>query len=159
ELRSTSLASAIDESLILLDQRIRGEEITIINTLAHTDISVMAGDVRLQQVFINLLSNAIDALDGLPIKTIHISAFFEDGDVLIDVKDTGPGIDEEQIVNVFDPFYSSKEVGKGMGLGLSITLALVHQFGGAITVCNDPEGGAIFTLRLKKAELVKEAAV
>ena len=159
EVRPTSLGSAVDESLVLLDQRIRSEGVTISNTLDQTDIKVMAGDVRLQQVFVNLLSNAIDALEGQPIKTIYISATYENGDVLIDVKDTGPGIDEEQIVNVFDPFYSSKEVGKGMGLGLSITLALVHQFGGAITAQNGSDGGAIFTLRLKRAELAKEAAV
>jgi len=159
EVRPTSLGSAVDESLVLLDQRIRSEGVTISNTLDQTDIKVMAGDVRLQQVFVNLLSNAIDALEGQPIKTIYISATFENGNVLIDVKDTGPGIDEEQIVNVFDPFYSSKEVGKGMGLGLSITLALVHQFGGAITAQNGSDGGAIFTLRLKRAELAKEAAV
>jgi len=157
EIRSTSLRSAMDESLLLMDQRIRGEGIAIINTISVDDISVMGGDVRLQQVFVNLISNALDALEDAPVKEIHISAGFEDEDVIIKIRDTGAGIAEDQIINVFDPFYSSKEVGQGMGLGLSITHALIDQFGGSIAVHNDPRGGANFTLRLKQPNFAKEA--
>ncbi|OUR77822.1 hypothetical protein A9Q83_09915 [Alphaproteobacteria bacterium 46_93_T64] len=157
EIRSTSLKSAMDESLLLMDQRIRGEGIAIINTISVDDIAVMGGDVRLQQVFVNLISNALDALEDAPVKEIHISAGFEDEDVIIKIRDTGAGIAEDQIINVFDPFYSSKEVGQGMGLGLSITHALIDQFGGSIAVHNDPRGGANFTLRLKQANFAKKA--
>ncbi len=160
ELRSTSLGAALDQSLNLMDTRIHHENVTIVKSLPDEDVSVMAGDVRLQQIFVNLISNALDAMQpshagqsGRNIqdetrKKIHITVSLENGTVIIIVRDTGPGIQHDQINNVFDPFYSTKEVGQGMGLGLSITFGLINQFGGTIVVHNAPDGGAVFTLKL-----------
>jgi len=159
ELRPTALKTAIDESLILLDQRIRAENSVISVNFPDEDIHVVAGDVRLQQVFVNLISNALDALQETPVKEIHITITEAGEDVIITVEDTGPGIQETEVINVFDPFYSTKDVGQGMGLGLSITIGLVDQFGGTITVHNATGGGAQFTLRLKRTPIITKATV
>lgn len=157
ELRPTPLGAVLAESLILMDQRIRSEGVTIRKNLPDAEISVIAGDVRLQQVFVNLISNALDAMHDSPVREIHIIVTLEGEDVVIVVRDTGSGIEEDQIINVFDPFYSSKEVGQGMGLGLSITFGLIDQFGGTIEARNAADGGATFTLRLKRANVTREA--
>ncbi|MES9858446.1 MAG: ATP-binding protein [Sedimenticola sp.] len=153
EIRPTSLCSAIDESLVLIDRRIREEEVRIVWKMSDADISVMGGDVRLQQIFINLFSNALDAIKNKEKKEIHIKVSLEGEDwVNVAVSDTGHGMTDEQIASIFDPFYSTKGVGKGMGLGLSITFGLVKQFGGIIDVANAAEGGAVFTLKFKRAQ-------
>jgi two-component system C4-dicarboxylate transport sensor histidine kinase DctB len=78
--------------------------------------------------------------------------------VQVSVEDSGPGVPSEVLENVFDPFYSTKTVGEGMGLGLSITYGIVRQFGGTITVSNASTGGAVFTLTLPLAAISDEAA-
>ena len=71
---------------------------------------------------------------------------------MIDVSDTGIGIEESQLEQIFDPFFTQKEVGQGLGLGLSISYNIVQDFGGQIRVSSTPEAGSRFTLELKKAE-------
>lgn len=158
DLRPTSLCVVLDESLLLMGQRIALEEVRVLKTLPDREVIVMAGDVRLQQVFVNLISNAIDAMSETSEKIIQIDVSFENDDVLVTLCDTGPGIEDSKINDVFDPFFSTKEVGQGMGLGLSITFGLVNQFGGTISVRNAPNGGALFALKLKRAEFAVEAA-
>lgn len=120
-------------------------------------IMVRGGEVRLQQVILNLVSNAIDAMEGRVDKHIAIDLSVEGNKAVIELRDTGPGIDEPE--KIFDPFYSTKEVGQseGMGLGLSISYGLVQSFGGAIRGRNHPEGGAVFRVELTLAEQVKAA--
>jgi len=157
EMRPTSIRTVLDESLLMLGQRIKNESITVLKKMPAGDIMVMGGDVRLQQIFVNLISNAIDAMHYTSVKNININVSLNGEDVIFIMSDSGPGIQEDQIANIFDPFYSTKEVGRGMGLGLSVTLGLVNQFGGTISVNNSPNGGAEFTLRLKRGDIVKEA--
>lgn len=109
---------------------------------------VRAGEVRLQQVVLNLISNAIDAMEGQEGKRVEVWTEDLGGRVALSVRDHGPGIAEPE--KIFDPFYSTKKVGaaEGMGLGLSISYGLVQSFGGAIRGRNHPEGGAVFTIEL-----------
>ncbi|RVU38534.1 sensor histidine kinase [Hwanghaeella grinnelliae] len=151
ELRPTSLRQAIDESLTLLQARVDGEAAAVDVRMAEGDVLVVAGVVRLQQVFLNLLSNALDAMQGKAEKTIVIEIEGGARDVTVRIRDTGPGIPDDMVSNVFDPFFSTKQVGQGMGLGLSISFGLVNQFGGSIEAANAPEGGAVFTIRLRRA--------
>ena len=72
--------------------------------------------------------------------------------IIVTITDSGPGIQEAQLAKVFDPFFSTKDVGQGMGLGLSITYGIVKQFGGSIEVSNNRHGGAEFTLSLVAAQ-------
>jgi two-component system sensor histidine kinase HupT/HoxJ len=68
--------------------------------------------------------------------------------VQVEIRDTGPGIRPEVLSRVFEPFYTTKEVGKGTGLGLAITYGIIQEHGGHIVVSNHPEGGAVFTVQL-----------
>ena len=119
-------------------------------------IMVRGGEVRLQQVVMNLLSNAVDAMEASERKEIEIRVL-QANPVTISIRDTGPGIDDAE--KIFDPFYSTKKVGEaaGMGLGLSISYGVVQSFGGAIRGRNHPEGGAIFTVELTPAQMEQAA--
>ena len=101
------------------------------------------------QVFVNLINNAADAMDGQSAKTISISVTSEPV-VAVTLSDNGPGIEEPE--KIFDPFYTTKAVSnsEGMGLGLSISYGLVQSFGGNIQGANGPDGGAQFRVELER---------
>jgi two-component system C4-dicarboxylate transport sensor histidine kinase DctB len=105
----------------------------------------------LQQVLVNLLSNAIDAVEDGPDKRLHLCARHQAEMVQITLRDHGPGVAEGVQARIFDPFFSTKEVGKGLGLGLSISYNIVRDFGGRLSMRNHPEGGAEFVLELQAA--------
>ncbi len=116
--------------------------------LPDAPIWVEGGEVRLQQVLVNLVTNAADAMSASDQKKIRVEVR-ADPVPLVRVSDTGPGIEEPD--KIFEPFYSTKTVGdgEGTGLGLSISYGLVQSFGGNISGENAEGGGAIFTVRLK----------
>ncbi len=145
--RPTSIRVAINEALELLDRRIKHDDVIVIKHLPQNDVLVVGGNVRLQQVFVNLFSNALDAMTSVHPKKLRINVYREKERVICNVWDAGHGIPADHLQNVFDPFFSTKEVGEGMGLGLSITYGIVQQLGGSIEVNNHPDGGAIFTLK------------
>lgn len=138
----------LKESLTLLQNRILNEAIGIDLQLPDESPSVMAGDVRLQQVFVNIISNAFDSMRNSPQKDLSIRVSEQGEQVLVSFADSGPGVPEALRAHVFDPFYSTKSVGEGMGLGLSITYGIVDQFGGKIEISDGPDGGAVFTVIL-----------
>ena len=111
-------------------------------------VIVRGGDVRLQQVVLNLASNGIDAMELSDPRVLTITVAADATCVTLSVRDTGPGITE--LEKIFDPFYSTKAIGaaEGMGLGLSISYGLVQSFGGVIRGRNHDAGGAIFTVEL-----------
>lgn len=115
-------------------------------------VMVRGGEVRLQQVVLNLISNAVDAMEETEDRRIEITLERKGPRVFLAVRDTGPGIAEPE--RIFDPFYTTKEIGsaEGMGLGLSISYGLVQSFGGQIRGRNHPENGAIFTVELAAVE-------
>ncbi|WP_406720917.1 ATP-binding protein [Thioclava litoralis] len=115
---------------------------------------VMGGETRLAQVVVNLLSNAVDACAGQDRPQIRMRLCAQGGLVRLEVQDNGPGIADPE--RMFDPFYSTKEVGtnEGMGLGLSISYRIVQSFGGTLTGTNlpDPARGAMFALTLRQPD-------
>lgn len=151
EIRPTSVNRALDEALVLLDERLNTGEIDWRTSLPDEDLVVNGGEVRLQQVFVNIISNAIDAMDGADEKVLRITAEERDDDVIVSIRDTGPGLPDTRADDIFDPFYSTKEVGAGMGLGLSISYGIINQFGGRIDASNHPDGGAVFSITLKRS--------
>ena len=115
---------------------------------------VDADDSRLGQVFINLLVNAAQAIPEGDVKGNEIRIGTEadaDGNAVIEIRDTGPGIPEDAIARIFDPFFTTKPVGVGTGLGLSICQSIVTSMGGRITAENGAKGGAIFRVVLPPA--------
>lgn len=119
---------------------------------------VMGGSVRLQQVMINLINNALDAMSGKPEPKVEIAARSAGGKVEVSVRDHGPGIEQADLERIFDPFYTTKDINEGLGLGLSISFNIIQDFGGRLSAANHPEGGAVFKVSLVDAEAVRSAA-
>ncbi|MDX2287788.1 MAG: ATP-binding protein [Hyphomicrobiaceae bacterium] len=156
--RPTALLPAVSAALGLIERRIAADGVTVDVRLPPEPIVVIAGDVRLQQVFVNLITNALDAMQGAPERRLDIAADFDGGDVVITIRDSGSGIPDWAMGKLFDPFFSTKQVGEGTGLGLSISYGIVEQFGGSIQARNVAPSGAAFEVRLKRADLLSEAA-
>lgn len=102
---------------------------------------------QLQQVFLNIINNAIDAIGKDGVILIR-SGMYDENHIELEICDSGSGIEEDSIETIFEPFYTTKEVGKGTGLGLSITYGLVKQLGGTIKVDSIVDWGSIFTVIL-----------
>ncbi len=143
------LTGVIRSALELSEARMQREGVSLVWSEREAPVMVRGGEVRLQQVVLNLISNALDAMVGQTFQCLSISITREAGKVTLCIADTGPGIEAPE--KIFDPFYSTKEVGasEGMGLGLSISYGLVQSFGGMIRGENAPEGGALFTVELQ----------
>lgn len=152
QLRPVSLTEAVNGARDVLAWRLDKAGITLDIDLGDPVPVVTGGLVRLQQVLVNLLSNAIDAIEGSENRLLHLRAARLGDLVEITLRDHGPGVPDALQGRIFDPFFSTKEVGKGLGLGLSITYNIVRDFGGSLSVVNHPKGGAVFTLVLHAAE-------
>ncbi len=126
--------------------------VTVKAQLPDQPVLVMAGKVRLEQVVLNLVSNAIDAMQTAQKKVLTVVMEERGGQIMLFVQDTGAGIKE--IERVFEPFYTTKELGssKGLGMGLALSFGLVSRFGGQLT-CRNLKKGAEFTMSLP---IVKE---
>lgn len=151
------LSAVVEAALEIAEPRLRENQVRVLWEAPDRPVLVRGGEVRLQQVVLNLLSNAIDAMAGRIEKRVEIALAPAGVTVALSIRDTGPGIAEPE--KIFDPFYTTKEVGagEGMGLGLSISYGLVQSFGGAIRGRNHPGGGAVFTVELAASEKRKAA--
>jgi len=139
----------VRRSFSLLYEQLRLRQIEVRLDLCAEDPVVIGNAIQLEQVVINLLTNARDALADAPRKLIHIESAVREGMVDLLVHDTGPGIDEGLEQRIFDPFFTTKEVGAGTGLGLSIAYGIVKEHGGTISVVNGTGGeGATFLVQL-----------
>ena len=140
----------IERALSLMQEQLRLRAIDVDLDLCPGELVVQGNPIQLEQVFINLLTNARDALDEVPEeqKNIRIVSSLERDRIRIVFEDTGPGIPDDVAKRVFDPFFTTKEVGTGTGLGLSITYSIVKEHGGEIIVNGEPGGGARFVITL-----------
>lgn len=153
EINAIELNKVIDESLRVVVPRIEEMGVKLKIGWPDENIKVLGAIDRLQQVFINLFGNALDAMDvrdgGKHSLSVKISN--KNDTVEIRVRDTGPGIGEEDIAQVFDPFFTTKEIGDGLGLGLSISYSIIQDCGGELRAYNRQEGGAEFVVTLRRA--------
>ena len=141
------LNQVIEDTLALRDYDLRVSNIRVHRELAP-DLPVTAADPhQLQQVFLNLVNNAVDAiLEHANEGDIWVRTWAEGDRLLVEFTDSGPGVKDAS--KVFDPFYTTKPVGKGTGLGLSICYGIITEHGGTIQVRNAPPHGAAFTIEL-----------
>src|SRR5437899_9628542 len=146
-----SLRQVIERALVLMREQLRLHEIEVTVDLAPEEPVVVGNPIQLEQVFINLLTNARDAVAGSPRKAIRISGSVAAGAVDVAFADTGEGIPWGLERRIFDPFFTTKEVGKGTGLGLSITFGIIKEHGGTISVVSSPGEGATFLIQLPLA--------
>ena len=143
------LVAVLDSVLEMSASRMAKEGVTLNFNKPKGPVFVSGGEVRLGQVFLNLVSNAMDAMQSSAERRIDI-VITQDRDIEVEVCDTGPGLENPE--KVFDPFYTTRQVGtaNGMGLGLSISYGIVQSFGGDIRGRNLTDGrGARFTVRLE----------
>jgi two-component system C4-dicarboxylate transport sensor histidine kinase DctB len=140
---------AIDGALFLIESQIQAAGVRIDKDI-EDDVWVMGYAVQLEQVILNLVRNALDAVTGSDRPSIRVMARASADGVSISIADSGPGIAPDRIDQIFDPFFTTKAVGKGLGLGLSISYGIVQDFGGHIHAANGPEGGAELTIELPR---------
>lgn len=154
KLGPVSLAEVVGDTLEIVGGRLKGASARLDVDLGSGPLPpvVIAGSVRLQQVLVNLISNAADAVQGLDDRTITLTAHCAGDKISIAVRDRGPGIAPSIMERIFDPFFSTKGVGNGLGLGLSISYNIIKDFGGSLSAANHPDGGAVFTIELDAAE-------
>lgn len=143
-----SLRQVIGRAMSLMQEQLRLREIEVTVCLGPEEPVVVGNPIQLEQVFINLLTNARDAIADSPRKAIRISGSLSPEGVEIVFTDTGHGISPGVEQRIFDPFFTTKEVGKGTGLGLSITYGIIKDHGGTISVVSPPGEGATFHIRL-----------
>jgi two-component system, NtrC family, C4-dicarboxylate transport sensor histidine kinase DctB len=144
-----AVGGAIQGTLLLLESQIGAAGVRLEQDVAP-DLRVMGHTVQLEQVILNLVRNALDAVSGRADPWIRITARASADTVFISVADNGHGIAPERIDRIFDPFFTTKGIGDGLGLGLSISYGIVQDFGGHIHAKNRPEGGAELTVELPR---------
>ena len=138
----------LEECVGFLENEARYRNISINKELAPELPTTASDSSQLQQVFLNILNNAIDAMgkDGaITLRTLYQP---ETRQIAIKITDTGPGMTQETIEKIFDPFFTTKEVGKGTGLGLSISYSIIEKLGGTIYVDSKVSKGTTFTIKL-----------
>jgi two-component system NtrC family sensor kinase len=141
------LNAIIEDTLALRDYDLRMSQICIHLHLADDLPEVAADPHQLQQVFLNLINNAVDAILEIGSEgDLWVRTGVEKHHIFVEFQDSGPGVKDAS--RVFDPFYTTKPVGKGTGLGLSICYGIISEHGGTILVRNEPNSGATFRLEL-----------
>ncbi|MGS4883964.1 ATP-binding protein [Roseibium sp. MB-4] len=152
KVRPVPLVQIVNDAIGLLQPRLRGSGAKLNFAQPDEEVWVMGGHIRLQQVVVNLLTNALDAMkDRQPVQ-IDIGLRTDADTCVLSVRDYGAGVSEEEMGQVFDPFFTTKQPGEGMGLGLSISYNIVKDFGGTLRVSNHDEGGAVFSIDLLLAD-------
>jgi len=158
KLGPVALDAVIADTLEIVSARLKTADADLLIELGNDAVMVHAGFVRLQQVLVNIITNAADAVEGLADRRIHVGAERMGDKIILTIRDHGPGVPAAITERIFDPFYTTKGVGKGLGLGLSISYNIVKDFGGTLSVANHPDGGAVFRIELEAATAAREAA-
>jgi two-component system, NtrC family, C4-dicarboxylate transport sensor histidine kinase DctB len=149
------LRVCIAEALSMMEPRLRERRVLVVRTLPRTPVMVMGDALRLEQVIVNLMRNAVDATKG--VNAPQIDLILTEGDtVTLTLRDNGSGIGD--IDKVFEPFHTSKPAGEGVGLGLAISSGIIADHGGRLTARNMPDGGAAFDITLPVLAQARTAA-
>jgi signal transduction histidine kinase len=147
-LRATDVNGSLEKVLFLVSQQCRGGTVTIRPALGDALPPVMADPFQLEQVFLNICLNAIQAMSSAG-GSLGVATRAGDGNVVVEIEDTGPGIPSDLRAQVFKPFFTTKR--EGNGLGLAISARIVAEHGGHIGYRCPPSGGTIFTVTLQQA--------
>jgi two-component system NtrC family sensor kinase len=145
---NVNINKLLDETIDFLRNEAHYRNINIVTDF-HPDIPQTTSDsAQLQQVFLNILNNAIDAIRKDGLITVRTQYNSKDREVSISISDDGPGIANEMLNKIFDPFFTTKEVGMGTGLGLSISYSIIDKLGGRVLVASEVGKGTTFTIYL-----------
>ena len=149
------MREAFSSALSMMEPQLKRQEVLITRSVPRGPVMVMADRVRLEQVIINLMRNALDAIKNSVDPSIEIMIAAGETATLT-VRDNGHGIDD--LDSLFEPFYTTKAPGDGIGLGLAISSGIVNDLGGRLTARNVETGGAVFEVKLPILEELSEAA-
>jgi two-component system NtrC family sensor kinase len=138
----------LDETIDFLENESRYRNIDIQTDYAPDLPKITSDSSQLQQVFLNILNNAIDAIGKNGEVMIKSQFLPKNSEISVEITDNGPGIPKEKMDKIFDPFFTTKEVGKGTGLGLSIVFSILEKLGGRIMVASEEGKGTTFTIYL-----------
>jgi two-component system, NtrC family, C4-dicarboxylate transport sensor histidine kinase DctB len=152
EVQPVLVVPVVDEAMMLLSPRIKRSDASVHFERPEAGLAVAADHVRLEQVVMNLVSNALDAVAGKIDPYVEVRCEMSGDDVLIKVVDNGGGIDEAARAHIFDPFFTTKDVGEGLGLGLSIADKIIRDFAGQLTVDQTADGETVFCIKLPRAD-------
>jgi two-component system NtrC family sensor kinase len=151
KIHEVDLNETVNDVISLLKQKSRYANIRIQMNLESDLPEVIASPSELQQVLLNLVNNAMDAIDPTG-GMISVATRLDDDSVTVEVSDTGQGIPESILPRIFDPFFTTKPVGQGTGLGLSICFGIIKKLGGDIKVKSQTGQGTVFTVHLRASE-------
>ena len=151
ELGPVSIHTSISNALVLVERRLQLEKVTFQLRIDQADIYALCDSNRLEQVLLNLMTNAIDSMAGSTVRELHLTVSSKEERVQIRVADSGPGLSDEARARLFEPFYTSKPQGEGLGLGLAISEQIIRDFGGSLKA-EQASAGACFLIELKAAQ-------
>ncbi|MBU1054285.1 MAG: two-component sensor histidine kinase [Proteobacteria bacterium] len=146
-LEDTNINDVINDVVSFCSQRAKFSNVSIKSNLQQNLPILRLSHTEIQQVFLNLMNNALDALEKRG-GNITLTSFLEANETVISIADDGPGIPKSNLARIFDPFFTTKPVGKGTGLGLSICYGIVKKMGGIIDVISVVDAGTTFYIRL-----------
>jgi two-component system NtrC family sensor kinase len=148
EMKLTDLNSTVEKSLNIMMHQALFQNIKIVRKYSENIPRIVIDGAQLQQVFMNIILNAVDAMEGKGVLTLATSVDEDRGFLNVEISDNGAGISEEDQKKIFDPFFSTKEVGSGTGLGLSICYGIVKKHDGTIEVRSRIDRGTTFIVKL-----------
>jgi C4-dicarboxylate-specific signal transduction histidine kinase len=148
-LSAVTLSDVVDGASLILASRLKEAGVRLELDIPP-GLQAEAEDIRLEQVFVNLIGNALDALVGAPNPMVRIRAEQRNNLIRIDITDNGPGVPKDVRDTIFDPFVTSKPPGEGVGLGLAISFSIIRDFGGVLRLLASEEG-AHFSIELRAA--------
>ncbi len=154
-LTAVNMGDALASSLSMMEPQLRQRHVRITQYLPGEPVLVTGDRMRIEQVMVNLLRNAIDATKSVADPQVEV-ILAQGETVMLSVRDNGTGIEDPD--SLFEPFYTTKQPGDGVGLGLAISSGIVNDLGGRLTAHNVQNGGAVFEMQLPKLESGVEAA-
>lgn len=151
-IKAVNMQHVIENALELYTERLKRLSCSIqLNGFEYLP-SAAGDDIRLEQVLVNLIGNALDAMNNSAQPCLLIEGMKDEKTVTIHLRDNGCGIDSALLQQIYDPFFTTKEVGEGLGLGLSISRKIIHDLGGSISISSTPEQGTHVQLTLPHYE-------
>jgi signal transduction histidine kinase len=148
EFDAVDIHRVLDDTLQLLEPQLRRSQIEIVRDYGDQLPQVHGNSVKLQQVFTNLILNARDSIANGNGRVSLVTRGGDDGQLIVEVADTGVGIAPEDVAKIYDPFFTTKGVGRGTGLGLAVTYGIVQEHSGHISVASTPGLGTTFRITL-----------
>ena len=148
DLEDVEIGRSVDNALAILGHRLSREATRVEIAPPPEAVVAQANAVRVEQILVNLIGNAIDATAGADAPQVTVSWEEREGQAVVRVADNGVGLGPEMEAKIFEPFFTTKKNGGGLGLGLAISADIAKGFGGALSAANRDGGGAVFTLEL-----------